>query len=556
MRVASTSRSAIRLTVASIAAVALAAPSAASAGASAPEPFPSNFMWGVAGAGFQTEMGGGSAYSDTNTDWWAWTHDAANIAAKRVSGDQPENGPGGWKTNFAADIANAKALGMKSWRMGIEWSRIFPKSTSSVKLGTKITSANITSLGKLANANALAKYRAIITAAKRAGMKPFVTLNHFTLPLWIHDPIQARDALAVRRADDPVPASLTKAGWLASSTVTEFRKYSAFLAAKLGDLVDWWAPLNEPMVVAVNGYANIPGAYSGNFPPGAYSFRSSIRAVENMGLANAAAYDAIHALDTKDADGDRVKSRVGLVHNMIHFTPSDAAVANDVTGTDHADRIFNRLVPNAAIRGSYDHNANGVADAGETDPALANKADFFGVNYYFRGRVSGLGFPISGAIPILDFLPHTGYSWALNPTGETCPTTCSEFGNEIDTEGFGSVLREAASYGKPLIITENGIADSNDDQRPGFLVRHLDQVAKVAAEKPGGVPVLGYYQWSLTDNFEWSAGYAPKFGLYSFNPSTLARTARPSAALFGSIAKANAISGPQLDQYVNTDPNS
>jgi beta-galactosidase len=433
---------------------------------------------------------------------------------------------------------------------------IFPKSTATVNVGSKITAANITALGRLANGAALAKYRAILTAVKAAGMRPFVTLNHFTLPLWIHDPIQARDALAVRRPDDPVPASLTKAGWLSTKTVTEFRKYSAFLAAKLGDLVDLWAPINEPMVVAVNGYANVPGAYSGNFPPGAYSFRGAIKAVENMGAANAAAYDAVHALDTKDADGDGVKSSVGIVHNMVHFVPSDPTSANDVSGTAHADSIFNRLFPNAALKGIYDHNANGVTDAGETTPSLANKADFFGVNYYFRGRVSGLGFPISGAIPILDFLPHTGYSWALNPSGEACPTVCSEFGNEIDTDGFGSVLREAASYGKPLIITENGIADSNDDQRPAYLVRHLDQVAKVAAEKPNGVPVLGYYEWSLTDNFEWSAGFTPKFGMYSFDPTTLARTARPSASTFGQIAKGNSISGSQLDQYVNTDPSS
>jgi beta-glucosidase/6-phospho-beta-glucosidase/beta-galactosidase len=108
--------STVRLAKSTLLAAAMTAvfASPATAGASAPASFPSNFIWGVAGAGFQTEMGGGDAYSDKNTDWWAWTHDAANISAKRVSGDQPENGPGGWKTNFAADIANAKAMGMKS----------------------------------------------------------------------------------------------------------------------------------------------------------------------------------------------------------------------------------------------------------------------------------------------------------------------------------------------------------------------------------------------------------------------------------------------------------
>jgi beta-glucosidase/6-phospho-beta-glucosidase/beta-galactosidase len=535
---------------------ALAAPSTALAGASAPEPFPKGFIWGVANAGFQTEMGGGSANSDANTDWWAWTHDAANIAAKRVSGDQPENGPGGWKTNFAADIANAKSLGMKSWRMGIEWSRIFPRSTSSVKIGSTVSTANLAALDKLASKSAVAKYRAIITAARTAGMNPFVTLNHFTLPLWAHDPIQARDALATRRPDDPIPASLTKAGWLSTSTVTEFRKYAAYAAWKFGDVVDWWAPINEPMVVAVNGYANVPGALSGNFPPGAYCYRCAVRVSENLALANAAGYDEVHAKDSKDADKDGKKSRVGLVQNMIHFVPANATSSADIAATVHANQIFNRLGLDASVKGILDHNANGLVDPGEKDSKLANKADFVGVNYYFRGRVTALGFPLSSAIPILDFAPVTSYRWALNPTGPICPSLCSDFGNEIDVDGFGAVLREAASYGKPLVITENGMADATDAQRPGFLVRHLDQVQRITAQRPNGVTVLGYYQWSLTDNFEWSAGYRPKFGLYSFNSSTLARTARPSAGIFGGIAKANAISGPLLDQYINTDPNS
>ena len=534
----------------------LAVPSSAFAGASAPQAFPKGFIWGVAGAGFQSEMGGGAANSDTKTDWWAWTHDAANIATHHVSGDQPENGPGGWKTNFAADIANAKSIGMKSWRMGIEWSRIFPSSTSSVKIGSTVSTANLKALDKLANKAAVAKYRAIITAARTAGMNPFVTLNHFTLPLWAHDPIAARDALATRRPDDPVPASLTKAGWLSTSTVTEFRKYAAYAAWKFGDLVDWWSPVNEPMVVTVNGYANVPGAIAGYFPPGAYCYRCAIKASENLVAANAVAYTEVHAKDTKDADKDGKKSRVGLVQNMIHFVPSNAANAADVAATVHADQVFNRLSLDGMVKGIVDHNANGRVDAGETDPNLANKADFVGVNYYYRGRVTGLGFSLSSAIPLLDFAPATSYAWDLNPTAAACPTLCSDFGSEIDTDGFGAVLREAATYGKPLLIAENGMADSTDAKRPGFLVRHLDQVQKVASQKPGGVPVLGYYQWSLTDNFEWVAGYRPKFGLYSFNPTTLARTARPSATVFGGIAKANALSGPLLDQFVNTDPTS
>ena len=129
-----------------IALVAALAPATASAGVSASEKFPSKFVWGVAGAGFQTEMGGGSANSDPNTDWWQWVRDPSNISSKHVSGDLPENGPGGWKDSFAGDIKRAKSLGMKAWRMGIGWSRIFPSSTATIANHEPLTTSDMPAL--------------------------------------------------------------------------------------------------------------------------------------------------------------------------------------------------------------------------------------------------------------------------------------------------------------------------------------------------------------------------------------------------------------------------
>lgn len=509
-------------------------------------------MWGVGGApGFDAEMGGGSTWSDRGSDWWAWTHDASNIAAHRVSGDLPENGPGGFRTGFATDIANAKSLGVRTWRMGIEWSRIFPRSTASVTVGSTVTLANLQALDALASRTAVAKYTSIIKAVRKAGMKPFVLANTYTLPLWLHDPFGVRAAFASLGPDSPVPAGLPRAGWLSASTTSEFRKYTAYLAWKFGSLVDWWAPLNEPSVNAIYGYLNIPGVFAGNFPPAVYSYTATKAALINQGLANAAGYDAIHSWDTVDSDGDGKASQVGLVHNMIHFTPADTSNPTDVAAVAHADQIFNRMFPDAAINGFFDSNGNGSPDPGETDPALAGKADFFGVNYYFRGRVKGLGFALSSTSPILDFLPQTGYRWSGNPLGSPCPTTCSDFGAEIDPEGLGEVLREASTYGKPMIVTENGIADTSDSKRPGFLVRHVDQVARVAAGKPNGMLLLGWFAWTLTDNYEWVHGFTPKFGLYSYNARTLKRTARPSASIYRRMATANAIPGDLLDRYVS-----
>ncbi|MFM9045043.1 MAG: family 1 glycosylhydrolase [Solirubrobacterales bacterium] len=514
------------------------------------EKFPKGFMWGVAGSGFQTEMGGGPENSDPGTDWWTWVRDGQNIATEKVSGDLPEDGPGGWATAFEADIKLARGLGLNTWRMGTEWSRIFPTSTAAVANGRRITKADLRALDRLANDGAVARYRKIIASARKAGLKPLVTLNHFTLPLWVHDPIAVRDALTGRAADDPLPETLpNRAGWLSDNTAAEFRKYAAYMGWKFGDLVDWWAPLNEPMVVAVGGYVNVPGAYASWFPPGANSFTGAVKAIETMASANAAAYDELRAKDRIDSDRDRRATRIGLVHNMIHFVPSNPAKSADVTSTANAEQVFNRTFPTAVIRGFLDRNVNGKVDPGERDPSMAGKADFLGVNYYFRGRVTSLGGPISTNIGLLDFLPSVTYRWALNPGGQPCPTICSDFGNEIDVAGLGLVLKEAAKYRLPLMVTENGIADAADSLRPGYLVQSLHQVWKQAARRSKTAPVIGWLHWSLTDNFEWSAGYTPRFGLYSYSPETLQRTARPSAGVVRQIARGNRIPGSLLERW-------
>lgn len=536
---------------ATLAALAVAALLPAAAQAAPAEKFPKGFMWGVAGSGFQTEMGGGTQNSDQGSDWWAWVRDQKNISSGHVSGDLPENGPGGWGTAFDQDIKLARGLGMNTWRMGVEWSRIFPTSTAAVANGKTITAADLQALDALADQDAVARYRKIITSARATGMKPFVTLSHFTLPLWIHDPIAVRDSLDGRGADDPLPADLpARAGWLTDTTATEFRKYAAYMGWKFGDLVDWWAPLNEPMVVAVGGYVNVPGAYASWFPPGANSYAAARKAIETMVAANAAAYDELRANDRTDADRDRRATRVGLVHNMIHFVPSDPKKPADVKSTRNAEQIFNRTFPNAVINGFLDRNVNGKVEAGEKDPSMAGKADFLGVNYYFRGRITGLGTSLSTNIGLLDFLPSVTYRWALNPNGPPCPTTCSDFGNEIDIAGFGSVLRQAATYKRPLLVTENGIADASDSKRPKFLVQSLHQVYRQAARRSKSAPVIGWLHWSLTDNFEWSAGYTPRFGLYSYDPKSLERTARPSADLVRRIVTGNRIPGPLVERWV------
>jgi beta-galactosidase len=523
--------------IAVLLAVAALAPAAGPAYAKKSEQaFPPGFLWGTAVSAFQTEAGANPASNDPGTDWWTWVHDPAGIAAKRVSGDLPEDGPGSYDL-YGTDLQLAHKLKTNAFRMSIEWSRIFPRSTRDVDASGGIDEGVLQELDALADQDAVAHYRRLLENLRKRHLTPFVTLNHFTLPLWIHDPIATRAAIQPfglnglpSHFDDP-------AGWLDSGTTPEFAKYAAYLGWKYGDLVDLWAPINEPLVVATSGYLTLPGL--GSFPPGVFNFPAVIATVLNMVEANAAAYDALKAWDRVGADGDAPAARVGLVQNLVAFAPANPANVTDVTGTKNADYLFNRMFINAAVLGQIDANVDGVIQPSEQHPEMAGKADFIGVNYYLRAKVNGFGFSLTPVIPVLTFSPTISYRTPENPTAPPCPTECTDVGWEVYPEGLRQVLAGAGGYGLPVYITENGIADADDDQRPSYLLRHLAVLQQAIAD--GVADVRGYFHWSLLDNFEWSSGYQPKFGLYSYDHDTLTRTARPSADLYRRIAQKNAL---------------
>ena len=513
-----------------ICAILAANPAAALGGAK----FPADFLWGTAGAGFQSEAGRGK-HVDPNSDWYAWTHDAANIADGTVSGELPEQGPGHWKLYKRDFDLAAEELNNNAIRFSIEWPRIFPRSTESIDVGAKISKAELERLDRRANQNAVRHYAKVLKAATARGLTPFVTLHHWTLPSWLHDPAATRDALAGRDPNADLP-ELTDGGWLDQRTVDEFRKYAAYLGWKLGNRADYWNTLNEPLVQVANGFVNVPGLIGSYWPPGAFSFTGAITTLLNLERANTVAYDALKRFDRSDADGDHREALVGPVMNMVAFTPADPNSPADQEATEHADYLFNRLFLNAVVRGELDRNADGAIGADESG-VHRRKADFVGLNYYFRGRVSSSGgAPLTPKIPILDFLPATSYATSEDSLFAPCPSVCSELGAEIYPQGFSDVIATADSYGLPVYITENGIADGDDDQRPAYLRDHL---AALADSIDAGADVRGYFEWSLVDNLEWVYGYGPKFGLYSFDPATLKRTPRPSAKLYGRIAKRN-----------------
>ncbi|RJS83373.1 glycoside hydrolase family 1 protein [Candidatus Bathyarchaeota archaeon] len=511
--------------------------------------FPEGFLWGVSISGFQFEMGDREGRNvDPNTDWYAWVHDSNNIRRGLVSGDLPENGVNYWEL-YKRDHRIAERLGLNAYRIGVEWSRIFPRATFKVEVDVdrdgwgKISRIHVDGsalerLDEMADKKAVEHYRAVVEDLRSRGFKVFVCLNHFTLPLWIHDPITARDT-RLRRGPR---------GWVDEETLIEFTKYCAYVAWRLGDLVDEWATFNEPMVVPEAGYMTTQSG----FPPGVTDFKALRRAAIHMAVAHARAYDAIKRWDTVKADEDSSSpADIGLIHNVIPIIPLDEERGLDVKAAEFLDRLHNHFFLKAVSEGWLDRDFNGVRDKGEVRSDMRGRLDWLGVNYYTRHVVKGRRSILARLILKMTSIPElaNGYGFSCKPNSVSAdgrPT--SDFGWEVYPEGLLKALKAVVGYGKPLYLTENGIADAEDKLRPTYIVEHLKVLDE--AINLEGIPVRGYLHWSLTDNYEWAKGFRMKFGLYSVDLETKRRSARRSARLLKKIIEEGGITR-KVEREVN-----
>ncbi len=198
-----------------------------------------------------------------------------------------------------------------------------------------------------------------------------------------------------------------------------------------------WATVNEPLVTVSQGFVSVPGV-TGVKAPAVLNYAAAIRALETIALANAAAYDAIHAHDRR--------ARVGFVVNLADWRPGDPANADDVTAAAHADQIFNRTFFETAVNGWYDTDVDGVEDPGEVHAERRDKADFVGVNHYSPAYAEKTE-PVTDRIPLFDFIPQITFRGTGNPSGPECPTTCTDFGWEIDPRGWPTSCRRPPPTG-------------------------------------------------------------------------------------------------------------
>ena len=403
-------------------------------------------------------------------DWWDWEQ-KGKVESGETSGRSTDH----WNL-FREDLNLARELGLNAYRFSIEWSRW--ESSEGVW-----------------DVSAIDWYRELIHECEKQNLKPMVTLHHFTSPLWFSE----------------------QGGFLSPDSPQKFLRFVQKVVSVLGERIPMWCTFNEPMVLAV-------GQYLGGFmPPGYFQPELVSQVCFHILKSHARAYDLIHR-EIKHRQGPWKNSpiEVGIANNMVDFFPNRNWHPLEVLLSKLCWRFFNCSWLEATTGKKQNFGIPWLIPAvPQVSEALGrNTCDFLGVNYYTKGYLNWS--PLSqmqSEFPIqVDFFrkgeSRSDLDWAIHP------------------KGLGKMIRVAKSYGLPIYITENGIADAKDQYRSQYLVSHLSEVAREIAD---GAQVKGYFHWSLLDNFEWIKGYGPRFGLVEVDYTNLKRSIRSSARIFSEI---------------------
>ncbi len=421
--------------------------------------FPEGFYWGCATSSHQVEG------NNRNNQWWVWEQEGGNIVDGTTSGIACDH-----YNRFEEDFAMAQELGQNAHRLSIEWSRIEPQE------------------GRW-DENEVAHYRQVMESLHRHGLTPFVTLHHFTNPIWFEE----------------------QGGWTSPRSPDLIARYAGYMAKQLGDAVPFWMTINEPSVVPAACYL------AGVHPPAKRDMALAMAAARHILIAHGKMYGAIR-------ENAPHSPQIGPVLNMTDVQPASES-KEDQQAAQLMDSYWNGMWLEGIEKGIVAPPAGG----GEEVPGLKGTWDFIGLNYYSRTVVK------AGRPPM-------GLERLDPPAGAERST----MGWQVYPEGFHRVQMRLKPYGKPVYITENGIGTDDDEQRQSYIVRHLQQTHRSMSE---GLDVRAYLHWSLQDNFEWAEGFRQKFGLVAMEEGTLKRLPRPSAYMFRDMARANAVSDELLKQH-------
>jgi beta-glucosidase len=369
---------------------------------------------------------------------------------------------------YPEDVRLMRELGLNAYRFSIAWPRILPEGRGAV------------------NEAGLDFYDRLVDELLANGIEPFPTLYHWDLPQALEE----------------------RGGWPVRDTVGAFAEYVEVVVGRLGDRVSRWITQNEPWVVAWLGYGR------GEHAPGRRSDRDALAAAHHVLLSHGRAVEVIRR--------ERPHADVGITIDVIPIHPLTSDEP-DLVATREEDGFRNRWILDPVLRGRYPEDmsrrfARILPPVRDGDlEAISAPIDFLGVNYYRRHVVKAGS---NGSGPVVVEVPdgeHTAVGWEVYPDGL----------HEL-------LVRLNSEYdAPPLYVTENGAAFGDtrrngtvdDPERTSYLDRHLGALARAIAD---GVPVDGYFVWSLLDNFEWARGYAPRFGLVYVDYGTLERVPKQS----------------------------
>jgi beta-glucosidase len=442
--------------------------------------FPPGFVWGASTSAYQIE---GAVREDGRgpSIWDSFSHSWGKIA-DGSSGDVACDS----YRRYSEDIALMRELGLGAYRLSLAWPRIVPEGRGRI------------------NDAGLDHYRRLIDALHAAGIEPFVTLYHWDLP----QPLQ--DA----------------GGWTNRDTALRFGEYAHAAARALGPGVHRWMTINEPFIHSVFGHL------LGIHAPGMRGVRPCLAAGHHLLLAHAEGMDALRA---EMAPGDEA----GIALILAETAPASDSAA-DLEAAERADVYANQWFLDPIFRGVYP--AELLRQFGDDLPEIraddlrriAQPIDFLGVNHYQRAVVKH-----ALLVPPIQIMPVTP---------EDSPTTAS--GWEVYPRGiYDTLTRVHRDYApRAIYVTENGAAYDDrpvdgvvdDPERERYLHDYLLESLRAVE---AGVPLRGYFVWSLLDNFEWNEGYRRRFGLVYVDFATQQRTIKRSGHWYAQVTRDNGVTG-------------
>ena len=467
-------------------------------------PFPADFLWGASTSAYQIE--GAIAEDGRGASVW----DAFTEGSGRVSDDDSGAVACDHYHRWRQDVALMRRLGLNAYRFSIAWPRVLPAGSGAV------------------NEKGLAFYDRLVDELLRAGIDPFCTLYHWDLPLALHD----------------------RGGWLNRDIAGWFAEYVAVVARRLGDRIRRWATLNEPSVYIVHGFD------TGQHAPGERRpKRDQLLVAHNAMRAHAGAVQALRA--------EAPRGRVGYVIAIEPARPVSDAPAD----VEAARQAMFRVAPGHLWAASW-----------WSEPVLEGRYPEDGVALYRAEMPAGWEADLASMRQPIDFLGLNVYSATLwragaggRPERVDFPTGYPRSGVEWQRIVPSALYWGPRFYhersGLPLLVTENGISSSDwisldgavhDPGRVDYLHRALLELARARRE---GVPVEGYYHWSLLDNFEWAEGYKQRFGLVYVDYSTQRRIPKDSFRFYRKViaSQGRALLGRTAvpaDRVVDSPPNA